>query len=269
MRKLQKILAGCRYVSLQLWAITLVLPMMQPAWGNELQGIKQTVAVTEITGVKVNSTSTGIEVILQTSQAEALQVVNKSDANNFIVEIPNAQLRLPLGDSFEQEKPLVGIIQITVTKLDVKTVWLTVVSEKALPTVELFDDNVCRAGFWYKFTDNGDFSPIEPISLYTSYSSSFVPVIGNAVDNSVFEPQRGTQYEVGVKADLSDRLSATLAAYQIAKTNVLTTDLNNPSFSIQVGEQRSRGVELDIAGEILTGWKIIAAYAYTDACGSC
>lgn len=109
------------------------------------------------------------------------------------------------------------------------------------------------------------YQPIPAISLYASYSSSFVPVIGNAADDSVFEPERGTQYEVGVKADLSDRLSATLVAYQITKTNVLTTDPNNLDFSIQVGEQRSRGVELDIAGEILTGWKIIASYAYTDA----
>ena len=159
MRRLQRVLAACRYFSWQLWAIALVLPMMQPAWGNELQNIKQTpkgfstsaidllaqqgnVAVTEITGVKVNSISTGIEVILQTSQAEALQVVNKSDANNFIVEIPNAQLRLPLGNSFQQEKPLAGITQITVTNLDAKTVRVTVAGEKALPTVELFDNNV-------------------------------------------------------------------------------------------------------------------------------
>ncbi|MEI1374009.1 TonB-dependent siderophore receptor [Nostoc sp. UHCC 0926] len=109
------------------------------------------------------------------------------------------------------------------------------------------------------------YQPIPPISLYASYSSSFVPNIGTSVNGSTFDPAQGTQYEVGVKADLSNRLSATLAAYQITKTNVLTTDPNNLDFSIQVGEQRSRGVELDVAGEILTGWKIIASYAYTDA----
>ena len=109
------------------------------------------------------------------------------------------------------------------------------------------------------------YQPIPAISLYASYSSSFVPNIGTSVNGSTFDPAQGTQYEVGVKADLSNRLSATLAAYQITKTNVLTTDPNNPDFSILTGEQRSRGVELDIAGEILTGWKIIASYAYTDA----
>ncbi|MEM9818137.1 MAG: TonB-dependent receptor, partial [Cyanobacteria bacterium P01_D01_bin.6] len=34
---------------------------------------------------------------------------------------------------------------------------------------------------------------------------------------------------------------------------------------VATGEQRSRGIELDVAGEILPGWNIIANYAYTDA----
>lgn len=109
------------------------------------------------------------------------------------------------------------------------------------------------------------YQPIEPISLYASFSRSFLPVIGRAVDNSTFEPERGTQYEVGIKADLAANLSATLAAYHLTKTNVLTTNLNDPDFSIQVGEQRSQGIEFNLAGEILPGWNIIAAYVYTDA----
>jgi iron complex outermembrane receptor protein len=56
-----------------------------------------------------------------------------------------------------------------------------------------------------------------------------------------------------------------LAAYRINKTNVSTTDPDNPDFSIAVGEARSQGVELDIVGEPIQGWNIIAAYAYTDA----
>jgi iron complex outermembrane receptor protein len=43
----------------------------------------------------------------------------------------------------------------------------------------------------------------------------------------------------------------------------LTTDPDDPDFSIQTGEQTSRGVELDVAGEISPGWNIIATYAYT------
>ncbi|MEH1845504.1 MAG: AMIN domain-containing protein [Nostoc sp.] len=50
----------------------------------------------QITGVKINTTDKGLEVILQTSQSEQLQVVNQSSGNSFIVDIPNAQLMLQL-----------------------------------------------------------------------------------------------------------------------------------------------------------------------------
>ena len=78
-------------------------------------------------------------------------------------------------------------------------------------------------------------------------------------------PTRGTQYEVGVKTDLLKyKLSATLALYQLTQTNITTIDPNDPTFSIQVGEQRSRGVELYITGELTPGWNIIASYNYID-----
>jgi iron complex outermembrane receptor protein len=111
------------------------------------------------------------------------------------------------------------------------------------------------------------YQPIEPISLYASFSQSFNPdVFSTQADGSPLEPSVGTQYEVGVKGEfLNKKLSATLAAYRINKTNISTTDPNNPDFSIAVGEARSQGIELDIVGKPIKGWNIIAAYAYTDA----
>jgi len=110
------------------------------------------------------------------------------------------------------------------------------------------------------------YQPIEPISLYASYSRSFQPNTGIAVDNLPLEPLRGTQFEVGTKAEFLDgRLSTTLAAYQLTQTNVAVADPIDPDFSVALGEVRSRGIELDVAGEILPGWNIIAAYAFTDA----
>ncbi|MEL7512585.1 MAG: TonB-dependent receptor [Cyanobacteria bacterium J06554_3] len=41
--------------------------------------------------------------------------------------------------------------------------------------------------------------------------------------------------------------------------------VDNTGFQVQVGEQKSTGIELDLAGEILPGWNIIANYANTDA----
>ncbi|MDJ0591029.1 MAG: TonB-dependent siderophore receptor [Pleurocapsa sp. MO_226.B13] len=108
------------------------------------------------------------------------------------------------------------------------------------------------------------YQPIEAISLYASFARSFQQTT-SVFSRALAEPERGTQYEIGVKADISDRLSATLAFYDLTRANVETSDPENPNFTIQTGEQNSQGIELDISGEILPGWNIIAGYAYTDA----
>lgn len=111
------------------------------------------------------------------------------------------------------------------------------------------------------------YQPVEPVSLYANYATSFQPdrFFGRSGSGDPFEPTRGTQYEVGIKVDIGESLSATLAAFQITKTNVVTVDSIDPDLLIQVGEQRSQGVELELSGEILPGWNIITSYAYTDA----
>jgi iron complex outermembrane recepter protein len=110
------------------------------------------------------------------------------------------------------------------------------------------------------------YQPIEQVSLYASYSRSFRANTGFDSSTAAFDPTRGIQYELGIKTDLlNNRLSATLAAYYLTKTNVATPDPNNPIFSIQTGEQRSQGIEFNLTGEVLPGWKVIASYAYTDA----
>ncbi|MEH2042435.1 TonB-dependent siderophore receptor [Nostoc sp.] len=108
------------------------------------------------------------------------------------------------------------------------------------------------------------YQPIKPISLYASYSRSFNQGT-SAFGAALPEPERGTQYEIGVKADLTDRLATTLAFYDLTRTNLSADDPNDSRRTIQIGEQRSRGIEFDISGEILPGWNIIAGYAYTDA----
>lgn len=110
------------------------------------------------------------------------------------------------------------------------------------------------------------YGPIESFSLYANYARSFQPNFGTAVDGSFLDPERGTQYEVGLRGELLEgNLIANLAAYTITKTNLATTDPNNPDFNLPIAEQRSRGIELDVAGEILPGWNVIASYGYIDA----
>ena len=111
------------------------------------------------------------------------------------------------------------------------------------------------------------YQPIEPLSLYASFTQSFTPNDG-AFDESgeLIEPERGTQYEAGIKGEfLNGDMSATLAAFNINKTNIAIADPVIENVSRPIGEQRSRGIELDVKGEILPGWNIITSYAYTDA----
>jgi iron complex outermembrane receptor protein len=108
------------------------------------------------------------------------------------------------------------------------------------------------------------YQPIEPISLFTSYSRSFAPNFGTTVAGDILEPERGTQFEFGVKAELLEGdLSVNLAYFDLTKQNVSTADPNNIGFAIATGEQRSRGLELDVIGELLPGWNMIGNYAYT------
>jgi iron complex outermembrane recepter protein len=108
------------------------------------------------------------------------------------------------------------------------------------------------------------YQPIEPISLYGSFSRSFVPNTETTSDGEIIEPERGTQYEVGLKGEFGD-FSTTLAAYEITKTNISRTDPEDDNFSIPVGEVKSRGFEFDLAGEPVSGWNIIASLFFNDA----
>ncbi len=111
------------------------------------------------------------------------------------------------------------------------------------------------------------YQPVEPVSLYASYTRSFSPSFGASLnaDGSNFDPETGRQFEVGTKVDLSDRLSLNLALFDIRRQNVRTPDLTNPRFSVQTGEVASRGIELNLGGEILPGWNITSSYTLLDA----
>lgn len=112
------------------------------------------------------------------------------------------------------------------------------------------------------------YQPVEPVSLYASWTRWFLPndpTFFNP-DGKLFDPQRSTQYEVGMKTFfLENRMSATLAWYHLTRENLLTPDPVNPLFQVQTGEQRSQGIELDVTASLTPGWNVIAIYAYTDA----
>lgn len=116
------------------------------------------------------------------------------------------------------------------------------------------------------------YAPLKTVALFANYTRSFMPQSPGARSSqgTLFDPTRGRQYEGGIKFQASDgRLRSTIALFDIVKTNVLTSEIGAggafTGFSIATGEQRSRGVEFDVAGRILPGWDVIANYAYIDA----
>lgn len=113
------------------------------------------------------------------------------------------------------------------------------------------------------------YQPWKPIAFFVNYTESFLPQAAGtrSITGTLFDPERGKAVEGGVKFQaFENRLRASVAAFNIKKKNVLTSDpLNGFLFSVATGEQRSQGIEFDIAGRILPGWDIIGNYAYIDA----
>ena len=74
--------------------------------------------------------------------------------------------------------------------------------------------------------------------------------------------------KTGVKFDFNQRLSGTVALYDIDKKNVLVSQLN-PATGLNesraAGRARSRGVEIDVTGRLTDSWSMIGSYGYTDA----
>lgn len=108
--------------------------------------------------------------------------------------------------------------------------------------------------------------PGTPLSLYASYSLSFLPSAGDQFSSltnvtKALEPERFRNVEVGAKWDLADRLSLTTAAYTLDRTNTTAPSPNNPAQTVQTGSQRSRGYELGVNGSLTSAWEMAGGFA--------
>jgi iron complex outermembrane receptor protein len=114
------------------------------------------------------------------------------------------------------------------------------------------------------------------LSLFASYAESFVPG-SQVLDNpdgttSSAKPTEGEGYDIGVKASLfNGRVSSTLSYFDIYNRNIVNdlaqTDETGSVviYSVQSGEQRSSGVELDATATLSDNWQLYFSYSYMDA----
>jgi iron complex outermembrane receptor protein len=135
-------------------------------------------------------------------------------------------------------------------------------------TVNFLSNNLTQTNIDRVFTPRAGvvYQPAEAVSLYFSYSRSFQPVLAFDRFNQPFVPERGEQFEGGVKFGwLNNRLTSSFAVFNIARQNITTVDPVDSRFLVQVGELRSRGVEFDFSAQITRGWNLLSSFAYINS----
>lgn len=118
-----------------------------------------------------------------------------------------------------------------------------------------------RIGLSYSFDKN--------TSAYFVRDESFTENYGSDWQGKSFDPKTGTNLELGFKRDwLNGKWNSTFAAYQITTDNVLTLDAEHSTGVIQYskegGQQKVKGFEVDIRGEIFKNLDVIVNYAFTE-----
>lgn len=111
--------------------------------------------------------------------------------------------------------------------------------------------------------------PQESLSLYTSYSTTFLPQSGDqfttlSSGNAVLDPEKFENYEVGVKYAITPKLFATAAIFRLDRTNTTAPSPANDGTVVQTGSSRVDGVELSLAGAITDFWQANLGYTYLD-----
>lgn len=114
------------------------------------------------------------------------------------------------------------------------------------------------------------YKPVDSVSIYTSYSKTFVPRAGDQLSsltgaNRNFDPESFLNKEVGVKWDPRADLSLAAALYRLERGNVAITDPAVTTQAILVDGQRVKGAELSATGKINHAWSVTGGYAFADS----
>ncbi|UNY98376.1 TonB-dependent receptor [Zhouia spongiae] len=117
-----------------------------------------------------------------------------------------------------------------------------------------------RIGLSYSFVEDG--------SVYGVFDQTFEENYGLPLeDGTSLKPSKGSNIEFGIKkAWFNERLTTSIAGYQLTKNNLTTTAGVTPDqYSVQFGESQSKGLEIDINGEVLPNLNVVLNYAFTEA----
>jgi len=113
------------------------------------------------------------------------------------------------------------------------------------------------------------YTPIEPISLYVTYAQGYQPQGAGYIGDperygGPFDPLTSTMYEGGAKMEfLNKLLSINAAIYRIEQNNTLMPTGVGDMLR-QIGQQQSKGIELDVYGQVLPNLSITANLAINE-----
>jgi catecholate siderophore receptor len=109
--------------------------------------------------------------------------------------------------------------------------------------------------------------PMESLSLYTSYSETFLPRSGDQFADinppaDALDPDTFSNLEAGVKWDIRPGLALTGAVFQIEQSSPQTSDTDPDT--LDVIDSKIRGFEASLQGHVTPGWFLTAGYSYLD-----
>ncbi|MCQ4264149.1 TonB-dependent siderophore receptor [Stutzerimonas stutzeri] len=117
-------------------------------------------------------------------------------------------------------------------------------------------------GLVYDFAENW--------SAYASYTTIFKPQDRQDVNGTYIEPEEGENYELGIKSEFWDsRFTTAFSIFEVRQDNLAVADGGNlapdgnQAYRAESGT-KTRGFEMEMAGEILPDWQVSASYTYAE-----
>jgi catecholate siderophore receptor len=112
--------------------------------------------------------------------------------------------------------------------------------------------------------------PVTELSIYGSYSVSFLPSSGDqfsslAIPTQELKPEKFENFEAGTKWDIGRKLSFTSAVFRLDRTNTRANDPDRPGYFVLTGSQRTNGAEFGFNANVIRTWSLSGGYAYQDA----
>jgi type IV pilus assembly protein PilQ len=118
-------------------------------------------APVQVTAVQLNSTATGVDVVLKTKPGDRPQVFAVNRSNSWTADITGTQLRLPNGNRFQKDNPAPGISRVTVAPLDGTSVRVTVVGQNNSPVGQVVRPS--KGGLVLSLNSSGAKSAATPV----------------------------------------------------------------------------------------------------------